>query len=34
VRIVIDGDALEVAGISRAEQRALISMWLRRHADD
>lgn len=31
VRLELDGDALEVAGVSSREQRALIQVWIDRH---
>jgi hypothetical protein len=31
VKLVIDGDSLEVTGISSAEQERLISAWVARH---
>lgn len=32
VKVVLDGDAIDVTGVSSAEQRALISTWLQRHS--
>ncbi len=32
VRIEIDGDVLEVTGVSSQEQRALIDAWIQRHS--
>ncbi|MBV8541567.1 MAG: hypothetical protein JO063_08075 [Pseudonocardiales bacterium] len=33
VKLEIDGDVLEVTGISRADQRELIETWVDRHTD-
>lgn len=33
VKLEIDGDVLEVTGITRADQRALIQVWIDRHTD-
>jgi hypothetical protein len=32
-RLEIDGDVLDVTGLSSADQRALISSWIRRHSN-
>ncbi len=32
VKLIMDGDTLEVTGVSSAEQRALVSLWLQCHA--
>jgi hypothetical protein len=32
VKLTLDGDALEVTGVSSAEQDRLIEMWVTRHA--
>jgi hypothetical protein len=32
-RLEIDGDVLELTGLSTADQRRLISDWIQRHAD-
>jgi hypothetical protein len=32
VKLTLDGDALEVTGVSSAEQDRLIELWLTRHA--
>jgi len=32
VKLTIDGDALEVSGVSSAEQDQLIDLWVARHA--
>jgi hypothetical protein len=31
VKITLDGDALEVSGVSSAEQDRLIDLWVSRH---
>jgi hypothetical protein len=33
VRLELDGDVLEVTGISRGDQRELIRIWVDRHTD-
>jgi hypothetical protein len=33
VKLEIDGDVLEVTGITRRDQRELIQAWIDRHAD-
>jgi hypothetical protein len=33
VKLEIDGDSIEVTGISSADQRRLIDDWLRRHGE-
>jgi hypothetical protein len=33
VKLEIDGDVLEVTGVSRRDQRALIHAWIDRHTD-
>lgn len=33
VKLELDGDVLEVSGISSADQRRLIASWIARHAD-
>lgn len=33
VKLEIDGDELEVTGITRADQRELIQAWIDRHSD-
>lgn len=33
VKLTLDGDSLEVTGISSAEQDRLIELWVTRHAD-
>jgi hypothetical protein len=33
VRLELDGDVLEVTGITRGDQRELIRAWIDRHAD-
>ena len=33
VRLELDGDVLEVTGISRGDQRELIQTWIDRHTD-
>jgi hypothetical protein len=33
VRLELDGDVLEVTGISRGDQRELIRIWIDRHID-
>ncbi|MGH3770047.1 MAG: hypothetical protein ACRDRW_01370 [Pseudonocardiaceae bacterium] len=33
VKLEIDGDVLEVTGITRADQRELIETWIDRHTD-
>ncbi|MGH3867384.1 MAG: hypothetical protein ACRDQ4_14830 [Pseudonocardiaceae bacterium] len=33
VRLEIDGDVLEVTGITRKDQRELIQIWIDRHTD-
>jgi len=33
VKLEIDGDELEVTGITRADQRELIQSWIDRHSD-
>ncbi len=33
VKLEVDGDVLEVTGITRADQRELIQTWIDRHAD-
>ena len=33
VKLEIDGDELEVTGITRADQRELIQAWIYRHSD-
>lgn len=33
VKVVLDGDVLELAGSSRADQRRLVDAFLRRHGD-
>jgi hypothetical protein len=32
VKLTLDGDALEVSGVSSAEQERLIDLWVTRHA--
>lgn len=32
VKLTLDGDALEVSGVSSAEQDRLIDLWVARHA--
>jgi hypothetical protein len=32
VKLTLDGDALEVSGVSSAEQERLIDLWVSRHA--
>ena len=34
VKLTLDGDTLEVTGVSSAEQRRLVDLWVARHADD
>lgn len=34
VRLTLDGDTLEVTGVSSEEQSRLIEQWVTRHADD
>ena len=33
VKLVLDGDTLELRGVSSAEQKRLIDLWVARHAD-
>jgi hypothetical protein len=33
VKLTLDGDTLEVTGVSSDEQRRLIELWVARHAD-
>jgi hypothetical protein len=33
VKLVLDGDTLELCGVSSAEQKRLIDLWVARHAD-
>ncbi len=33
VKLELDGDVLEVTGITRADQRELIQVWIDRHTD-
>jgi hypothetical protein len=34
VKLTLDGDTLEVTGVSSDEQRRLVDLWVARHADD
>ena len=34
VKLTLDGDTLEVTGVSSDEQRQLVDLWVARHADD
>jgi hypothetical protein len=34
VKLTLDGDALEVSGVSSADQRWLINLWISRHGTD
>ena len=34
VKRTLDGDTLEVTGVSSDEQRRLVDLWVARHADD
>jgi hypothetical protein len=33
VKLTLDGDTLEVSGVSSDEQRRLVDLWVARHAD-
>jgi hypothetical protein len=32
IKVTLDGDSLELSGVSTAEQRQLIDLWVKRHA--
>ena len=34
VKLTLEGDTLEVTGVSSDEQRRLVDLWVARHADD